>query len=445
MRLSWAVGQAGWVKVMLMFLIGETAALLTVLSMSALISTGKIKGGGSYYLLSRSLGAEIGGAIGIVFYLAYAIATSFNVVGFATEVVDTIFPELSEVHSNGKNLVLSIYPFESFGLRDSSVKWDFNKRKVFITVCASVALWCVTIVSYIGAGFFAKINSFVFALQASAVVLGIFSIYYLSDSNNAQILPSGSTNATIVQELGFFDLLQENMWESYGQDPKCSGSSSLFASLCDFRLVFGILFNAVTGIMEGANLSGDLADPKRAIPLGTIYAVFTAWSLYTKVHFVDVLVLGEHFELEGELSLQIQLAHILTQKEKTLRLRLLNVIPVGNDQGAEELQKARLRGLLEMARLKTKHIQFHVLKMDNLPLFDRSVNSVAVDKLNTLLTNFYFHFAPESKYLFFPLSKNFETDTDKDFEDILGRLCVNLPPTIFCSVGQKTNIISQEL
>ena len=53
MRLSWAVGQAGWLNVLLMFLVGELAAILTVFSMSALISTGKVRGGGSYFLLSR--------------------------------------------------------------------------------------------------------------------------------------------------------------------------------------------------------------------------------------------------------------------------------------------------------------------------------------------------------------------------------------------------------
>lgn len=55
--------------------------LLTVLSLSAIASNGEVKGGGAYYLISRSLGPEFGGSIGILFYLAQALNTAMNVVG----------------------------------------------------------------------------------------------------------------------------------------------------------------------------------------------------------------------------------------------------------------------------------------------------------------------------------------------------------------------------
>jgi len=59
--MSWSIGQAGWVTVLVMFFFGEMASVLTVLSMSALVSNGNIQGGGSYFLISRCLGPELGG------------------------------------------------------------------------------------------------------------------------------------------------------------------------------------------------------------------------------------------------------------------------------------------------------------------------------------------------------------------------------------------------
>lgn len=55
--------------------------LLTTLSLSAIASNGEVKGGGAYYLISRSLGPEFGGSIGILFFLAQALNTAMNVVG----------------------------------------------------------------------------------------------------------------------------------------------------------------------------------------------------------------------------------------------------------------------------------------------------------------------------------------------------------------------------
>lgn len=49
-----------------------------------------LSSGGAYYLISRSLGPEFGGSIGLIFAFANAVAVAMYVVGFAETVVDLL-------------------------------------------------------------------------------------------------------------------------------------------------------------------------------------------------------------------------------------------------------------------------------------------------------------------------------------------------------------------
>jgi solute carrier family 12 sodium/potassium/chloride transporter 2 len=87
LRLSWIVGQAGIGQTTLIILLATLVTLITALSTSAICTNGEVKGGGAYYLISRSLGPEFGGAIGIVFSFANAVAGSMYCIGFAETLV----------------------------------------------------------------------------------------------------------------------------------------------------------------------------------------------------------------------------------------------------------------------------------------------------------------------------------------------------------------------
>lgn len=54
------------------------------------ICTFSVVSGGAYYLISRSLGPEFGGAIGLIFAFANAVAVAMYVVGFAETVVELL-------------------------------------------------------------------------------------------------------------------------------------------------------------------------------------------------------------------------------------------------------------------------------------------------------------------------------------------------------------------
>ncbi|OQR75769.1 solute carrier family 12 member 2-like, partial [Tropilaelaps mercedesae] len=90
LRLSWVVGQAGIGLTVIIVLLASTVTMLTTLSMSAICTNGEVKGGGTYYMISRSLGPEFGGSIGIIFSLANAVAIAMYVVGFSESVRDVL-------------------------------------------------------------------------------------------------------------------------------------------------------------------------------------------------------------------------------------------------------------------------------------------------------------------------------------------------------------------
>lgn len=90
LRLSWVVAEAGVGQAILIVLLATAVTTITALSMSAISTNGQISGGGTYYMISRSLGPEFGAAIGIIFALANAVAVSLHTVGFCEALNDML-------------------------------------------------------------------------------------------------------------------------------------------------------------------------------------------------------------------------------------------------------------------------------------------------------------------------------------------------------------------
>ncbi|MXY95100.1 MAG: amino acid permease [Caldilineaceae bacterium SB0670_bin_27] len=82
LRAGWVVGQAGLMGALLIVLIANAISFLTGLSLSAIATSMNVRAGGKYYLISRTLGREIGGAIGVPLYLSQAISVAFYIIGF---------------------------------------------------------------------------------------------------------------------------------------------------------------------------------------------------------------------------------------------------------------------------------------------------------------------------------------------------------------------------
>lgn len=83
LRLGYVVGGSGLEQALVVIAIANAISLLTSLSVAAISTNLKVKGGGDYYLISRTLGLGFGGAIGLVLFLAQSISVGFYCIGFA--------------------------------------------------------------------------------------------------------------------------------------------------------------------------------------------------------------------------------------------------------------------------------------------------------------------------------------------------------------------------
>eukprot|EP00483_Globobulimina_turgida_P011314 UN11336 len=147
LRLGWGIGQVGVSGVLLIFLIAEIQAIITILSLCAIVTNGTMRGGGSYYMISRTLGPEFGGSIGILFYAAYCVGVAFYASGFAEEVVSTWFA-------------------------------DSPNRFWLINAFSSAILLCCLIIALIGAKCFTKINVILFFFQFMAIFIALCACFF---------------------------------------------------------------------------------------------------------------------------------------------------------------------------------------------------------------------------------------------------------------------------
>ncbi len=212
LRMGWVVGQAGLWGALLIIGLANAISLLTGLSLSAIATNMRVGAGGNYYLISRSLGLEIGGAIGIPLFLSQAISVAFYIIGF-TE-------------------ALRALPFFT----------TVDPRLISSTVAV---LFCF--IAWIGADFALKIQFFILAVLMAA--LGSFFIGW-----------------------GSSGIVTPNL-------------NPAFTENVNFWIVFAVFFPAVTGIEVGTSLSGDLKDPSKSIPIGTIGSI-----IFTAVIYILVAV-----------------------------------------------------------------------------------------------------------------------------------------------------------
>jgi len=208
LRFGWVVGNVGLLGSLLIVSLSTSITLLTGFSIAAIATDQRVRVGGAYYMISRSLGIEPGGAVGIPLYLAQGLSVALYTVGFA-ESVAVVFPGMSEKVVGVVTTVLVA---------------------VLVLISARVAI---------------RAQYFIM----TAIALSILSLLFGN--------PAESTTVS------WWTGQEEGFW-----------------------VVFAVFFPAVTGIMAGVNMSGDLKDPGRSIPRGTFAAIGVGYLIYMAVPFI---------------------------------------------------------------------------------------------------------------------------------------------------------------
>ena len=247
LRLGWVAGQAGLGMGTLIIVLANVVTTITALSLCAIATNGEVKGGGAYYLISRALGPQFGGALGVLFYVAQSVAVSLYVIGFAESVVG-----------------IYVSPDGSGSFTGDPI----NDLRI-IGICTNVFL---LIIALIGVGWYAKVQILllvILIIAMLAVFIGAFLPTVPSEASNNAAGFYGVGTASVS------DVLEPK----YTLDLETGEMHTFFS-------VFAIFFPAVTGIMAGANMSGDLARPSVAIPKGTLWGIVVTFITYIALLWV---------------------------------------------------------------------------------------------------------------------------------------------------------------
>ena len=220
LRLGWVVGQAGLLLTLAIIIISHIISVSTGLSISSIATDKKIKTGGIYYILSRSLGMAMGGSIGIVLFIGTALSISLYIVGFTEN-------------------FLSIAPIADFLGMNGSV----NDIRIIGTV---VILILITL-ALISTSLVIKTQYFILA----AILLSLVSV-----------------------SIGFFTFVHTET-EGILWSPAPNSIS--------FELLFAVFFPAVTGFTAGVAMSGDLKNPSKDIPRGTLASIIVGFLVYVSL------------------------------------------------------------------------------------------------------------------------------------------------------------------
>ncbi|MFK7987629.1 MAG: amino acid permease [Sandaracinaceae bacterium] len=215
-RLPWVVGNGGILGAFAVLGLAMGITICTGLSLSSIATNTRVGAGGPYAMISRSLGLEVGGSIGVPLYLSRPLGIAMYVFGFR-----------------------------------EGVQWIVGSQDPLLALGIDMAVFVALFgLSYLSADLAFRVQYLIMAV----IVVAIASVI---------------ATPRLFEPQGELSLL--GSWRGFPEDD--------FAGT-DFWVVFAVFFPATTGILAGANMSGDLEDPRRSISRGTLWAIVISCVIY---------------------------------------------------------------------------------------------------------------------------------------------------------------------
>jgi amino acid transporter len=233
LRFGYAVGTLGFAGVILIIIVGHLVTIPTALALSEIATNQRVEGGGEYFIISRSFGLNIGATIGIALYFSQAISVAFYVIAF-TEAFEPLF-----------NFV--------------NARFNIELPRQVISIPSMLALSYLILTK--GANMGVKTLYVIVFLLALSLTL-----FFLGNKVGSNVCGLNTSAETTVA-------LSGNLFSL----PK--------GALKQFFIVFAIIFPAFTGMTAGVGLSGDLKNPGKSIPIGTITATILGMIIYVFVAY----------------------------------------------------------------------------------------------------------------------------------------------------------------
>ncbi len=261
LRFGFAVGQIGLLGTFAIILIGHAVTIPTAMAIAEIATNQKVEGGGEYYIISRSFGLVVGSSIGIALYFSQAVSVAFYIIAFA-EAFSSLFEYLIQAYGN------QLQPW---------VVWLLQQKQ---TVSIPALFLLTGMMLYKGAELGVKaLYVVVFTLFLALIAFFVGQTEYsqmhtLDPFASIQNLSPDHADST---ELFTTDTISSPVITE--QQTPIPTENNIPAAL-GFFTVFAIIFPAFTGMTAGVGLSGDLKNPSRSIPLGTLAGTLTGMVVY---------------------------------------------------------------------------------------------------------------------------------------------------------------------
>jgi len=242
LRLGFVVGEAGLGRALVIIALANAISILTSLSLSAIATNLRVKGGGDYYVISRTLGPEFGGALGLVLFLAQSVSIAFYCIGFG-EALAAIVP----------------------------AAWALSPR-----LAAAAAVSALFVLAWLGADWATRFQFVVMALLIAA--LASFYTGAFSQWNPQQVVldwsaPAGAQPFWVVFAIFFPAVTGFTQGVSMSGDLKDPGRSIPLGTFLAVGISIVVYFSVAilfAGVLPEAVLRGDTSAMQRVARFGVL-------------------------------------------------------------------------------------------------------------------------------------------------------------------------------